>query len=233
MTFNIRDPLVVFGAVATAGIVSLVFAAWLATREVVFALDGVRTTGVVAAKDAEAGGSSGATLKVRYRFTAPDGRSIDGDDIIGSDQWARLAIGGPITLDVARSFPAAFNRVSDNAPLLVLAIVLLAGAVFTRVALPRFVERLRYLVLRRRLQTAGVQVQGTVVEVVSANVRVSGRTLARVRYRYADEHGGEHAGQSESVAPDVAEAWQGCGKGSVIYDPERPDASVWLGDCND
>ncbi|TMD26439.1 MAG: DUF3592 domain-containing protein [Chloroflexi bacterium] len=160
-------------------------------------------------------------------------RSIDGDDIIGSDQWARLAIGGPITLDVARSFPAAFNRVSDNAPLLVLAIVLLAGAVFTRVALPRFVERLRYLVLRRRLQTAGVQVQGTVVEVVSANVRVSGRTLARVRYRYADEHGGEHAGQSESVAPDVAEAWQGRGKGSVLYDPERPDASVWLGDCND
>jgi len=220
----IRNPLYVYGLIAVFGIVCLAYGLWLGGREVLFATSGARTTAVVVSKSVD-----GSADHVRYRFRAQDGTTVDGDDIVNSDTWAALAIGGPITVEYAGVAPATLNRVADNAPLLVLSIVLLTGIVFTFLAGPRFRARFRYVRLERRLLREGIETEATVDDVVRLNLRLHYRIQRQIRYRYADRDGGRHTGQSEPLMPRDADSWRKGAEALIRYDPARPDVSIWTG----
>ena len=59
------------------------------------------------------------------------------------------------------------------------------------------------------------------------NLRVN--LAADIRYRYRDHLAQTREGLSSYLSPDQAAAWHASDKGTVRFDPLRPQDSVWVG----
>lgn len=228
--------LIVMTIVLGLGLLILVYAGSVLARGLLVALDGETASGTVLSKGREPGTSGGGpTYTVRYRFTAGEA-TFDGDDVIGSEEWGLLTVGGPITVHYARSLPGLTNGVEGDAtnsgPLALLLFTLVvvgAGIIFTAVSGPFVVRSLRASVLQRRLVRVGLTAAGTVDAVLPTRYMVNGRGQWRLQYRFPDASGGEHTGRSTYLADDEAARWQPGDACLVRYDPARPERSVWLG----
>ena len=80
-------------------------------------------------------GTRGSNHHVAYRFTAPDGGTIDGRDSVLPATYARLQQGGPVEIEYIGGFPL-LNRVAGDRALPVTMWVLgasgLVGGVWLR-----------------------------------------------------------------------------------------------------
>ena len=86
---------------------------------------------------------------------------------------------------------------------------------------------LRQVAEARRLARDGKRADGTVLAVRGSRMTVDNRTQLIVRYRYRDQAGGAHEGDSWPLSPD--EGWSEGDTGVVRYDPAHPATSLWIG----
>ena len=80
-----------------------------------------------------------------------------------------------------------------------------------------------------RVTTRGVTTQAVVVAVEPTNVRINRVTQWRIGYEFRDRSGRTLRGESDLLAPQSAQAWSPGDHGTVRYDPDKPEDSVWLG----
>lgn len=88
------------------------------------------------------------------------------------------------------------------------------------------VRRLFDLMLLTGGGTAGT---ATVTGVFETSFSTKRTIFWRLRYRYRDTRGAEHEGESDLLTPDEAREWRMGAAGPILYDPERPGTSAWLG----
>ena len=82
-----------------------------------------------------------------------------------------------------------------------------------------------------RLLRVGVAAEATVLGIESAAISFSRRVQSQIRYRYQDRLGGTHEGKSRPMDAGDLESWKPGARGAVLYDPRRPERSVWLGEA--
>jgi hypothetical protein len=89
-----------------------------------YAVGGATVQGTVVSKAASQG--RGAKHHVAYRFTAPDGRTIDSRDSVLPGTYGRLQEGGPVAIEFIARFPL-MNRVAGDDALPITMWALAAG----------------------------------------------------------------------------------------------------------
>lgn len=212
-----------------AGVFLLLFAAVFALREQDFAASGVATTGIVLEKRIVPADSDSSTeYRVGYRFTTTDEKVVEGSDSVSVDVWEGLAERGPIEIRYLRDRPET-NRLAAGSDFFGALMFLLGGAAFAGIGGVLFFRALAGVRRARRLLRFGVPADARVTEVAPTNVSFNRRQQFRVRYSYVDGHGGAHAGESGYMNFEVANLWAPGDVALIRYDPERPEASHWLG----
>jgi hypothetical protein len=81
-----------------------------------------------------------------------------------------------------------------------------------------------------RLVRVGVPAEGTVIDIEGAAISFSRRTQWQIRYRYVDRLGQIREGKSRPMDAGDLEIWKPGARGAILYDPRRPDRSIWLGE---
>jgi hypothetical protein len=172
-------------------------------------------------------GNSSTRYEVAYRFIAPDGRPVEGVDVVSVEEWELLGPGSRLKVAYLPASPetsraARSDRPTSAIPLIVLggALATAGGAVFVRTA-----AKLRR---ERRLLRDGMPAQGTILAIEPSNVSVNRVRQWNVRYRYADHLGRSHEGRSGPIAPEDAHAVTVGGVVEVRFDRAAPDESVWV-----
>ena len=87
----------------------------------------------------------------------------------------------------------------------------------------------RRLLERLRVARSGTPASATVLDVYQTSTAVNRVILWQLRYRYRSPGGIELEGESELLRPEEAAAWRAGAEGEILVDPDRPEASVWLG----
>jgi hypothetical protein len=217
---------VVAGAGATvAGIVE-----WRAART--FERDAIAARATVVAKTIESANRESETSTrylVTYAFAAANGAAVEQTEEVSVDAWETLEEGSEVAIRYLPSDPStARSRPSEPAwiPPFMAMFPVLFVAIGVLVARPG-VARARVVY---RVATRGVTTQATVVDVAPTNVRINRVTQWRIGYEFRNRSGRTLRGESDLLAPQSAQAWSLGDHGTVRYDPDRPEDSVWLGE---
>lgn len=222
------------GIFLVAGLVLTLIGAGMAWQQGRFASDGLTAQGVVLGKtirQADAGENRSTEYHVRYRFANSDGAPVDASDQVSFDRWEALVEGGPVTIEYLAGDPG-LSRVQGGDDAILLILFIGVGLSALAIGMGISIWQLRRLRATHRLWREGVATEAVVVRVEPANVTFNNRPLFRIRYEYGDPAGGRHNGTSGLVAWEEAEAWQPGDRGTVRYDPHRPDVSTWIGEAS-
>ncbi len=212
-----------------AGLVLFVVGVGMALEERVWSSDAVQTTGMVLTKDiVRADSDSSTQYRVRFRFSPEDGSTVDGAQDVSIETWEALTERGPVAVYYLPTSPSS-ARLDPDANVVISIVFLVVGVVFGGIGGVLFVRAVRGLLRARRLLRSGVATEATVSGVEGTNVSFNRRPQFRVRYRYRDEQGGEHEGDSGYLDWDEASTWNEGDHVSVRYDPQRPADSHWVG----
>jgi hypothetical protein len=89
---------------------------WLgsACQHTWYAVSGATVQGTVVSKAISQG--RGANHHVVYRFTAPDGKTIEARDSVQPGTYGRLQAGGPVAIEYIARFPLMNRVAGDKAP---------------------------------------------------------------------------------------------------------------------
>jgi hypothetical protein len=212
-----------------AGVFILVFGVVFALREQEFSTNGVVTTGIVLTKTfVPADSDSSTEYRVSYRFSAEDGKVVEGSDDVSVETWDGLTERGPIEIGYLRGRPES-NRLGSGSDLFVAVIFLVGGVVFGGIGGFLVFRALSGIRKAQRLLQVGVPAVATVTEVASTNVTYNRRPQFRVRFSYVDGKGGTHAGESGYMEFEEANSWNPGDAAHIRYDPDRPEESQWIG----
>ena len=234
---RVRNPERLGALLALVGVVLLAIFVWLGYADYRYAVDGASTTGTVTGKTSDAPSAAAPagtqpTYHVQYAFTPPGGTSVSGTDIVGSDDWNGLTVGGPITVQYVRSEPG-LNRDAANGSaavtLLTAGLVLIVGLAFLVVGARFFWAAYARARLRERLLAHGVSATGTIVKPDAQWATLSRRLHVRMSYTYRDQSGHDWSGLSDWLTEAATRHWKAGATGHVRYDPAKPSVSVWLG----
>ena len=224
-----RNFWLLFGGIfLVAGILMLIIGGGMLWQESRFASDATETAGTVLGKSLNRATSDrGTEYFVNYRFIDADGVSRDATDELGFDAWDALVEGGPIAIQYLEGDPDT-SRVAGEGWWLAwifLGIGVLVAAVGTALIIPG----IRGFRRERRLWTSGTPAWATVTGHEQANVRLNGRYLWHVRYRYEDAAGASHDGRSNYLGEGEAHDFAEGARALVRYDAAWPADSVWIG----
>jgi len=170
----------------------------------------------------------GTKFVLRIRASLPGGGVVETEEALERKAWEALAVGDArrvLYLPAKRKIlaPAGSNEFVGYVIMGALGGVLaILGAVLLRRPIGR-------VFARRHLLAHGKQATARVSEVFQTSTAVNRVILWRLRYRYRDALGAEHEAESDLMSPGEAAAWRAGETGSILYDPERPASSVWLG----
>lgn len=165
---------------------------------------------------------------VTYRFTSANGEEIDGIADVPIEEWERLEPG--------QTFPVTYlpDKVDSSRPpggnewiaALVFSII---GGVFTLLGSgPAFFDA-RDLVRAARVLRHGLVTDGTVPRASPISTSINRVRQWQIHYRYRDHFGRTQEGASPLVSPEEGSAWKEGDRGTVRFDRERPQNSVWIG----
>jgi hypothetical protein len=174
------------------------------------------------------GGRRSTSYHVTYRFTTPDGRTVEGRDSVGAATWDALEERGPVRVRYLRGSPGT-SRLEGGDPWWVPLLFAGIGLVLAPVGGVIFASGWRQWRTHRRLRTGGVRTEGTVTAVRETRFSVNRVRQWRIHYRYRDQAGRAHAARSGYLPPEQVEDWQEGDVGVVRFDPDRPEVSVWVG----
>lgn len=225
------------GTFLFVGLIVLLIGPVLAFQELRYRRDGVSVVGTVVTRDIKTdyrpgsgGGSRSRNIhyRVRYRFTTPDGRTVEGTDLVSRGTWSALREEGPVDVQYIEGDPAA-NRVREGSNSLATIIPFVLGAIFTPLGGFFFLKGVRRVRRQLQLLREGPLTEGIVTAVAESNLTVNGRRQWILRYRYPDHSGEPHDGASRELSPEQASGWRVGDRGGVRFDARRPAESIWLG----
>ncbi len=173
--------------------------------------------------------TSSVSYRVDYAFTTPKGQTVEGRGSVGLERWRKLKAGDPITVTYLPADPSIHSighvpRTGGE----ILAIFLMAfgtplaawgGWRLFNVAWKRRTEL--------RLQREGLVAEATIqkLEMTQSNL-----PSCYIHYSFRDQSGQTHEGKSSGFyRSEVAGLLVG-DKGTVRYDSEKSEASVWVED---
>lgn len=212
-----------------AGLVLFVVGLGMALEERVWSSEAVQTTGMVLTKDiVRADSDSSTQYRVRFRFSPADGSIVEGAQDVSVETWEALTERDPVPVYYLPTSPSS-ARLDPDANVVISIVFLVAGVVFGGIGGVLFGRAVRGLLRARRLLRSGVATEATVTGVEGTNVSFNRRQQFRVRYRYPDQQGAEHEGNSGYLDWDEASTWKEGDHVSVRYDPQRPVDSHWVG----
>jgi hypothetical protein len=219
-----------FGSIwLLAGVVLLVVAVGMALQERQWSSEAVETTGIVLTKDIIPADSDSSTqYRVRFRFTAQDGSTVEGNQDVEVGTWEGLTERDPVEVYYLPSSPSS-ARLEPGANVFMAVIFFLFGAVFGGIGGVLVVRAVRGLIRSRRLLRSGIDAEATVTGVEQTNVSFNRRLQFRVRYKYRDQQGAEHEGDSGYLEWEEASPWNEGDRVAIRYDPHRPAESQWIG----
>jgi hypothetical protein len=166
---------------------------------------------------------------VSYRFRAADGAVIKNEAQVGADDWERLTERQPIPVKYLPGQPET-NRIEAGKTGWLLALIFTAlGIFFVPVGGLIFLKGMRGITRDLSLARDGLITAATVTEVSESDVSFNGVPQWRIRYRYHDQRGRPHLGESGPMPPEEAHAWQVGDQGSVRFDWRAPKKSIWIG----
>lgn len=224
-----RNFWLLFGAIfIVAGLLSTVIGLGIAWEESRFSSEGRRVQATVLGKSIDPGDADeGTEYFVQYRFTDAAGTVRDGSDQVGFSVYDAAREGGPIEVEFIPDDPDA-NRVgTEDAALswIILGVGVLVLLIGAAVALSGW----RGFRRERRLWRDGIPAAAEVTSVEETNVRVNRRQMWRIRYRFVDASGSTHEGSSGYLGWDEVRDLRSGDRGTIRYDPRRPDESIWVG----
>lgn len=166
---------------------------------------------------------------VGYRFSAPDGTVVKTEAKVTGDLWDRLVEREPVQVTYLPG-DARRHRIEGDGPDWVLpGVFVILGVVFVPLGGWIFFKGLGGVLRELRLESAGTMAEATVAEVGPADVSFNGVPQWRIRYRYQDQRGRMHDGESGLLVPEEAQEWKVGDKGVARFDASAPKKSVWVG----
>ena len=87
----------------------------------------------------------------------------------------------------------------------------------------------RKMLRQARVSREGVAVEGTVVSLKLANLRIDDVQQWTIRYAYRDDGGTVHEAESGPLSFEEARTWRQGDRCRVLMNPERPEESRWAG----
>ncbi len=87
----------------------------------------------------------------------------------------------------------------------------------------------RYLVRAARVLRHGLVTEGTVLRAGPTGTSINRVSQWRIHYRYRDHFGRQQEGASHLVSPEEGLTWKEGDRGTVRFDRERPEISLWVG----
>jgi len=195
-----------------------------------FRTEGQVIQGVVLDKQYVNYGRRNTPYDVRYRFTAPDGRAIEGTCEVKLETLQALDKGGPVKVEylsgVLGSSRIAGEDPGTTAPALLTVIgglVLPVGLVLTVKGLRRVARQSGHVGRHGRVTT------GTVTTVRESALSVDRQQQWVIAYDYVDHFGRTHSGRSHDLPPEEATTWQIGDKARILFDTGHPERSSWVG----
>jgi len=190
----------------------------------------VEVKGALIAKEmvrADEDNKRGTRFVARYRVALPDGQSLDAEEDLPRADWEARAIGSEHTVlylsSSRKTLPGAASDRAGVAIMGAMGLLLLGGGLLlARAPARRLLERLR-------VARSGTLASAIVLDVFQTSTAVNRVILWQLRYRYRSPGGTELEGESELLRPEEAAAWRAGAEGEILVDPDRPEASVWLG----
>jgi|CXWL01.1.fsa_nt_gi hypothetical protein len=165
---------------------------------------------------------------VVYRFTSANGEVSDRTADVPVEEWERLEPGQtfPVTYlpDKANS-----SRVPNGDEWIAALVFSIIGGVFTLLGGGLAFFEARDLVRAVRVSHQGLITDGTVLRASPTSTSINRVPQWRVHYRYRDHFGRTQEGASHLMSPEEASAWKEGDHGSVRFDREQPEFSVWMG----
>jgi hypothetical protein len=201
-----------------------------ASRESAYEKTGRSVDAVVAGKSlkrASRSGSSSTRYEITYRFTADDGRAIEGVDAVDVEEWERLEPGRPFRVTYLPGSPTSSRAEGpgDKASSLIAVGI---GGTFALVGGVIFLISARRVRRDWRLLREGQSARGIVTAVEPTNVSINRRRQWAIRYRYQDHLGRGYEGTRGPVSPAAVEAVAVGDAVEIRFDRAHPDQSVWV-----
>ena len=226
-------------------------ALWLGTvlgvLGVVFAIIGVRdayterqyhTQGLTVAatvtdksiERAKRGENSRTRYLVSYRFTSSEGQEVESSAEVPVEDWERLEAGQTFPVSYLPDAPGSSRAQGTGEDDWIAVYVFLAiGTVFTLLGSGLAYSDLRVILRTIRVSRHGLPTEGTMVTVRPTGTSINRVPQWRLSYRYRDHLGRTQEGASHLLSPEEASAWKAGDRGTVRFDRERPEISVWMG----
>ena len=167
---------------------------------------------------------------VSYRFTSPEGQDMESSAEVPVEAWERLEAGQTFPVTYLPDAPGSSRVQSGGEDDWIAVYVFLAiGAVFTLLGGGLAYSDLRLIRRTIRVSRHGLPTEGTMVTVRQTGTSINRVPQWRLSYRYRDHLGRTQEGASHLLSPEEASAWKAGDRGTVRFDRERPEISVWMG----
>lgn len=165
---------------------------------------------------------------VTYRFTSANGEEMNGTADVPVEEWERLEPG--LTFPVTYLPDKMDSRRPPGGDEWIAAMVFgIVGGVFTLLGGGLAFVDIRGLVRASHVLRHGLVTEGTVVRTEPTGTSMNRVTQWQIRYRYRDHIGRTQEGLSHLVSPGEAARWKENDSGTVRFDRERPEVSLWVG----
>lgn len=162
------------------------------------------------------------------RYQAPQGT---GKSVRNFDTWFGAIFLG--TGLVVLAFGLLLFRILDANPgggaWFALVVPSILGTVFLVIGGYFFRHGLEKSQREQRLRASGTMIEATVVAVEPTGTTINERRLWHVRYVYTAHTGNEYEGESGYLEAVEAQSYRVGERVSVLYDPEDPAQSAWVG----
>ena len=165
---------------------------------------------------------------ITYRFTSGQCEEVNGSTDVPVEEWERMETGHSIPVTYLPGVPDS-SRGQAEEKWIVALVFLCIGGVFTLIGGGLAFFDLRTGLRAIRVSRHGMATEGTVVHTGPTSTSINRVRQWRIDYRYLDHLGRAHEGASHPLSPQDGAAWKGGDKGTVRFDRERTEISVWIG----
>lgn len=192
--------------------------------------EGITVQGVVLAKEVRQTDDSSDSYLVEFRFQRPDHALQTRQIALQQEAWERYQEQDLIPITFLPGDPGTL-RVPGQATDNLLGLIFIGvGGGFGSAGVAIVGYALRRWLRRRRLVNEGIPVKGEVTAVHDAHIAINDEPMWKIRYAYTDRAGRQHTGESGLLPHAAAREWQAGDPCGCLYDPHRPEVSLFLGE---
>lgn len=179
---------------------------------------------------AKRGENSRTRYLVSYHFTSSDGQEVESSAEVPVEDWERLEAGQTFPVSYLPDAPGSSRAQGSGEDAWIAIYVFLAiGVVFTLLGGGLAYSDLLVILRTIRVSRHGLPTEGTIVIIRPTGTSINRAPQWRLSYRYRDHLGRTQKGAFHLLSPGEASVWKAGDRGTVRFDRERPEISVWMG----